>query len=357
MARIRTKPTVRARRAFLKLEEIRHSLSGALTHDIDEVFDRNIAQMKDVAEEYAYRCEDLDYAAQSEMLPPKLMAGVRKHFEKWQRIAETSPLGWMTAVEKRLDLAVNGGFLPRIELLILELDCITMAMFDEIFMIEDQSHSAIIKQSRDQTLYSIFKLYKRSPGTEYVPLTEAFVDAIKYNLPKDLPGYKNYGIPDWFYNKSWSQSDKGTFLDKIPAIRNDTDFGIRSRARTSATRGDTEGMPAEIEKWMEKKRHQMKASAKTDSVENATKGEMVGLSEADVEWVMIDNPMDERTSEICQAMYGTVLKVEDCVPWDTAPPFHYYCRSTLIPVSDPEDLGEWVEFKKNLADWMANEGD
>ena len=356
MARIRSKPTAKAKKAFLKLEEIRHTLSGGLCHDIDEVFDRNIAQIRDVADEYAFRCRDLDYADQTAMMTADEMKRVRNHFSRWVKMTDTSPLGWSRVVRSRLNLAARRGLMSRLDLLVLELDCIVMSMFDEIFLIEDLSHSEIIKQSRDMTLYNIYNLYKKWPGGDYVPISEEFVDAIKYGLPEDpRTTGPNTSVPGWYFEKPWSQSERGSFVDKLPHQRSDTDSGIRNKARTAVAGGRQEDMADDLEAWMKRKQSHVKANARTDTSENATKATMVGLNETGVEWVMIDNPMDERTTPICLSMYGTVLRADECVPGDTAPPFHYGCRSTLVPVSDPENLGDWVEFKKSLAEFLANE--
>ena len=51
--------------------------------------------------------------------------------------------------------------------------------------------------------------------------------------------------------------------------------------------------------------------------------------------------LDERTSEICQSMDGTIIEMKDYQPGITVPPLHPYCRSTTSPYyADMVGIGE-----------------
>lgn len=60
-----------------------------------------------------------------------------------------------------------------------------------------------------------------------------------------------------------------------------------------------------------------------------------------VENVIFVATLDERTSDICQQMDGTVIPMKDYQPGVTVPPLHPWCRSTTAPYyKDLEGIGE-----------------
>ena len=63
--------------------------------------------------------------------------------------------------------------------------------------------------------------------------------------------------------------------------------------------------------------------------------------ETGVERVYFIAVLDERTSDICQSMDGTVIEMKDYQPGITVPPLHPWCRSTTAPYyADMKGLGE-----------------
>ncbi len=52
--------------------------------------------------------------------------------------------------------------------------------------------------------------------------------------------------------------------------------------------------------------------------------------------------MDNRTSEICDALDGTVRPADDPFWGSHTPPLHFNCRSILTPLSDEEAEEEGV---------------
>lgn len=76
--------------------------------------------------------------------------------------------------------------------------------------------------------------------------------------------------------------------------------------------------------------------------------------------------LDERTSQICQDMDGTVIPMKDYQPGTTVPPLHPWCRSTTAPYyKDLEGIGEraardpdtgttyWVPRSTTYPEWKA----
>lgn len=60
-----------------------------------------------------------------------------------------------------------------------------------------------------------------------------------------------------------------------------------------------------------------------------------------VEKVIFVATLDDRTSDICRTMDGTIIDMKDYAPGSTVPPLHPYCRSVTAPYyADMEKLGE-----------------
>ena len=60
-----------------------------------------------------------------------------------------------------------------------------------------------------------------------------------------------------------------------------------------------------------------------------------------VEAVIFIATLDERTSQICQQMDGTIIQMKDYQPGVTVPPLHPWCRSVTAPhYKDLEGIGE-----------------
>ena len=62
-------------------------------------------------------------------------------------------------------------------------------------------------------------------------------------------------------------------------------------------------------------------------------------------YLRFDAVMDSRTSDVCDALDGTVRPADDAF-WDTHhPPLHFNCRSILTPLSEEEAGDEGVDEK------------
>ncbi len=62
------------------------------------------------------------------------------------------------------------------------------------------------------------------------------------------------------------------------------------------------------------------------------------FNDLEVEKLQIIATLDTRTSEICREMDTKIVELKDAIPGVTTPPFHCYCRSTVVPVSDIKDI-------------------
>lgn len=68
-----------------------------------------------------------------------------------------------------------------------------------------------------------------------------------------------------------------------------------------------------------------------------------GYRATGVEKVLFIATLDERTSQICQSMDGTIIDMKDYSPGVTVPPLHPYCRSTTAPYfADMAGIGERI---------------
>lgn len=64
------------------------------------------------------------------------------------------------------------------------------------------------------------------------------------------------------------------------------------------------------------------------------RGALDSFAALGVEQVKLLAVLDNRTSEICQELDGKIVDLKDAEPGVTTPPFHCYCRTTVIPVSE-----------------------
>lgn len=61
-------------------------------------------------------------------------------------------------------------------------------------------------------------------------------------------------------------------------------------------------------------------------------------SDCGVKRLLFNAELDNRTSEICWKMHGTIINIEDLQPGVNQPPLHPWCRSTLVPLQEDMQL-------------------
>ncbi|MDE6658892.1 MAG: minor capsid protein, partial [Eubacterium sp.] len=82
---------------------------------------------------------------------------------------------------------------------------------------------------------------------------------------------------------------------------------------------------------------------------------MHAFNESDVEEYEICATLDSKTSDICREMDGKHFPMSEYELGKTAPPFHPFCRSLVIPYSadgniSDEDKALFEEYKKVLGE-------
>lgn len=98
-----------------------------------------------------------------------------------------------------------------------------------------------------------------------------------------------------------------------------------------------------LQKTLNVSKNNCKRIVRTHTTYLNTLAQKESFSELGVEQCVYTAVLDERTSEICQSLDGTVLNIEDAVPWENAPPMHYNCRSTLVPLIDGETYPDYLD--------------
>ncbi len=91
-------------------------------------------------------------------------------------------------------------------------------------------------------------------------------------------------------------------------------------------------------------------------------GELAAYTELGIEYYEILATLDTRTSKICQRMDGKVFPVKDAIQGKNAPPFHPFCRTTIVPyieelesekriMRDPETNRNKIIEKMTYEEW------
>ena len=76
-------------------------------------------------------------------------------------------------------------------------------------------------------------------------------------------------------------------------------------------------------------------------------------SECGVRRLRFSAELDNRTSEICLKMNGTIIDVEDLQPGVNQPPLHPWCRSVLVPLQEDMRLIKDAQPKDVAEDTIA----
>lgn len=82
-------------------------------------------------------------------------------------------------------------------------------------------------------------------------------------------------------------------------------------------------------------RHKIEAMVRTASAHVTAKTDLIGFEAAGVGEYQLSAVLDVRTSLICASLSGKKFSMSD--PKKKVPPFHFGCRTTMIPVFDGDD--------------------
>ena len=89
------------------------------------------------------------------------------------------------------------------------------------------------------------------------------------------------------------------------------------------------------------RRNSASGAVRTDSDFFRAEAQRKVFTDLNIKSVIFTAVLDERTSEMCREMHGTVIPIDDLIPGENCPPLHPNCRSTLTPNFD--DLPEYLE--------------
>jgi len=87
-------------------------------------------------------------------------------------------------------------------------------------------------------------------------------------------------------------------------------------------------------------RHNAGRLIMTESAYFSMQSEHAAFEDLGVEQYEILATLDTHTSEICQGMDGQIFKMSEFDPGTTAPPFHPWCRTDIVPFFQDDFLGE-----------------
>lgn len=141
-------------------------------------------------------------------------------------------------------------------------------------------------------------------------------------------------------SKPWA-GDGSNFSDRIWKQKSQLVSELHNNLTQAIIRGKS---PFEVTEAISKRFNVSKNQAgrlvMTESAFFAEQSSKDAYKELGVEKYQILATLDEHTSEICQDLDGEVFKMNEYEVGVTAPPFHCYCRSTIVPYFDDKfELG------------------
>lgn len=147
-----------------------------------------------------------------------------------------------------------------------------------------------------------------------------------------------------FYGKNYSERIWGN-TDNLAS-------DLRDILKRGFIRGDdVRSMTGELAKKYNVARSRAQTLVRTDGTAIVNRSAIRRYQDAGLEYYRISVQMDNRTSETCKRIHAEDkrYKMDEFEPGVTAPPFHYNCRSAVIP-DDEELLGEkdFGDLKKDL---------
>lgn len=101
--------------------------------------------------------------------------------------------------------------------------------------------------------------------------------------------------------------------------------------RGLATGENFDKMADKLAKRMDTSKSNAKRLIMTESARMDNEGLLAYYKETDVDKLIFVATLDMRTSQICRAMDGTIIDIEDAKIGLNVPPLHPYCRSVISP--------------------------
>lgn len=122
---------------------------------------------------------------------------------------------------------------------------------------------------------------------------------------------------------------------------------LREVLKRGFIRGDdVRSMAAELAKKYNVARSRAQTLIRTDGTAIVNRSAIKRYEESGLEFYRISVHMDNRTSQICKRIHSEdkLYRIDEFETGITAPPFHYNCRSAVIP--DEEELNKKSEINK-----------
>ncbi|WP_292461657.1 minor capsid protein [Methanolobus sp.] len=101
-----------------------------------------------------------------------------------------------------------------------------------------------------------------------------------------------------------------------------------------------------IEDLWEGERYKAVRFARTFTADVATNTTVYRYRQRGVEYVEFDAELDDRTSDQCRTLHGTIFSTESDYLDQYRPPLHHHCRSSLKPVPITREINPDAEFEK-----------
>lgn len=145
-----------------------------------------------------------------------------------------------------------------------------------------------------------------------------------------------------FYGKNYSERIWGN----TDNLAND----LRDILKRGFIRGDdVRSMAGELAKKYNVARSRAQTLVRTDGTAIVNRSAIRRYQDAGLEYYRISVQMDNRTSETCKRIYAEDkrYRMDEFSPGVTAPPFHFNCRSAVIPDEEEMNGGTKDETKNN----------
>lgn len=205
-----------------------------------------------------------------------------------------------------------------------------------------KSLSAVYASMSDNAQKSILRFVKSDSDWSKAMFESVVPVKIDFALPSpaqiaaaaDKTYIRGKFVTDWFDDLSKSMLDRVTTQINIGMVEGESIDQITRRIIGTKAQGYTDGV-------MQAERRNIEAVVRTaiSGVNNSIRKELYQSNDDVVKGVQVVATLDDRTCQICMALDGQELEVDD----PKVPPYHWNCRCITVPV-----LKSWKELGINL---------
>lgn len=173
----------------------------------------------------------------------------------------------------------------------------------------------VLKKTYEDSYYKA--AYETQKVSGNAPLTEIQEETVRKVLSKPWAADGRD-----FSARIWGQRDQ-----LVNALQIEITRGLISHKGTGT-------IAKRIAKWFNTSFSNASRLVETEVAYFQERGMLDSFAALGVEQVRLLAVLDNRTSEMCQELDGKVVDLKDAEPGVTTPPFHCYCRTTVVPVSE-----------------------